>query len=181
MSDHTENTLRAASKALSDVIGPALDPNDPLAAEQLRLVIEYLDFVRDRLDRLYERERFELKQALQTAKDIAATGGPERHQSQLQNIQDVGFRALDTVGLPPNKLREATAAVNAVIREIVREVSASGDSTLRDEVYLAVINSEADKVTFERAWYLPFGFDPEPQSVPSLAEVLVSERVASGN
>ena len=40
--DHTANTLRAISKALTDVIAPAVDPKDPLANEQLRLVIDYV-------------------------------------------------------------------------------------------------------------------------------------------
>ena len=50
MSDVTDNGLRAAVKALTDVVAPSIDPSDPLAKEQLRLVVDYLQFVRSRLD-----------------------------------------------------------------------------------------------------------------------------------
>src|SRR3546814_9311493 len=41
--------LQAAIKALSDTVGPAVDPADKVASEQLHLVIATLGMVRERL------------------------------------------------------------------------------------------------------------------------------------
>ena len=41
MADVTDNGLRAAVKALTDVVAPSIDPTDPLAKEQLRLVVDF--------------------------------------------------------------------------------------------------------------------------------------------
>lgn len=46
MMDHSENTLRAAIKSLRDTVAPAVDPLDPQAVEQLRLTIDFLEFLR---------------------------------------------------------------------------------------------------------------------------------------
>lgn len=44
MAEHADRALDAAVKALSQVVAPAVDPEDPLAVEQLRLVISWLPF-----------------------------------------------------------------------------------------------------------------------------------------
>ena len=44
MPDHTDNNLRAAIKSLTDVVTPAVDPGDPMAREQLALVVAFLEF-----------------------------------------------------------------------------------------------------------------------------------------
>src|SRR3954452_4273924 len=52
-----DNALGAAIRALEEVVAPAIDPADPLAAEQLVLVIDSLRFLRERLDHLHDRAR----------------------------------------------------------------------------------------------------------------------------
>lgn len=59
----------------SDVVQPALDPADPLAAEQLRLAISYLEFVRTRLDYMPSRRRFELRDNLALAQALLSIAG----------------------------------------------------------------------------------------------------------
>ena len=59
MADHEENAIRAAIKALSQVVAPAVDPSNPLAVEQLRLVVQFLDF---HLERRRLQGRFDWKE-----------------------------------------------------------------------------------------------------------------------
>lgn len=180
MTDHTENTLRAAAKALTDVVRPALDPADPLASEQLSLVVEYIEFVRARLDSLYERERFELRQAIRTAEALCALDIPGGYLSALEAVRASAETDLAATGLPPAELRASAAATNEVIRDIIRRASADGDKATRDAIYRTVLDASESKTAFERSWYLPFGFDPEPKKVPPLDEVLAAERQFSG-
>ena len=56
MNEHPfDNPLRAAVKSLTDVVAPALDPTNPLANEQLRLVCRFLEYTRLRAAYLPER------------------------------------------------------------------------------------------------------------------------------
>ncbi len=173
MADHTENTLRAASKALSDVVAPSLDPNDPLAAEQLNLVAEYIGFVRDRIDDLYERERFELRHALQMLDAIDGAELPlDDEVSSAINVARATARYhLTTVGVTTPELRAAAQDVREVITAVIRASVELKDET-RVAISRIVIDESADILQFERSWNLPFGFDPEPQTVLGLSDAL---------
>ncbi|MGO4836287.1 hypothetical protein AB4144_28995, partial [Rhizobiaceae sp. 2RAB30] len=59
--DQTDVGLKSVVKALTDTIAGAIDPTDHLAREQLRLAASYIDFVRQRLDFIHARERYDLK------------------------------------------------------------------------------------------------------------------------
>ena len=60
MANHADNDFRAAAKSLLDVVAPAIDPANPLARQQLKLVVDWLDFYRSRLPYNQDRERLEL-------------------------------------------------------------------------------------------------------------------------
>lgn len=173
MSDVTENGLRAAVKALVDVVAPSVAPSDPLANEQLRLVIEYLQFVRSRLDHLYERDRFELGHHLAMAKALKAlapTLSPAT-ATLLERALEAGSQTESRLGAPPIELKAAAADLAAAVREIVRE-AASFEAGIRGKVERSVLDGSERRIAFERAWYLPLGFDPAPAEVAPLAEVL---------
>src|SRR5262249_9188499 len=60
MADVTTNALRGIIKTLSDVVVPAIPADDPLAQQELKMVVRYLSFARERIDHLYARARYEL-------------------------------------------------------------------------------------------------------------------------
>jgi hypothetical protein len=171
--DVTENGLRAAVKALTDVVAPAVNPADPLAAEQLRLVVDYLEFVRKRLDFLYDRDRFELGHNLSMAQglDRMNTNCSAATKALLAAAMEEGRRTLDNVGASTPALKSTSAALAAGVRELVRE-AASFDATVRTQVERYVLDASEERITFERAWYLPLGFDPAANEVPSIATIL---------
>lgn len=173
MADHTENTFRGAAKALTDVVRPSLDPKDPLAAEQLNLVVEYIRFVQDRLDDLYERERFELRHALQMVDAIREAGvdvGAEL-SALLDDASRAATEKLQTVGVPTRELRAAAEAAREALTGVIR-ASAEFDPEPRTSIARIIIDESEDVLRLERSWYLPFGFDPEPQKALPVAEAL---------
>jgi hypothetical protein len=178
--DHTENTLRTLSKALTDVIAPALDKKDPLAHEQLRLVVDYIEFVRSRLDDMYGRERFELRHHLALASSLAEIRAPctVATADVLNDAIGAGRTASDTVGVPTAALRGATARLAAAISTIVRE-AATMDPTVREKIERRVLEATDERIVFERAWYLPLGFDPAASEVPLLSAVLARSDAAA--
>ena len=171
--DHTANTLRAISKALTDVIAPALDPKDPLASEQLRLVSDYVNFMRQRLDHLGERRRFELHQQVQIASALVGMMGAATAATQkaLQTSLSEGRVVLALPGATTAQLTKATAALAGAIRRLVRE-AARFSVDARRPIERCVVDASATQIMFERAWYLPLGFEPAAGEVTSLAELL---------
>lgn len=170
MADVTENGLRAAVKALTDVVAPALSATDPLAHEQLKLVVDYLQFVRSRLDFLYQRDRFELEHHLSMARTLRSIDAPwpasaaETFDAAIR-AGTVATQATDTSA---TALKAAGAALAAAVREGVRE-AASFDADVRGRIERAVLYASDRRIAFERAWYLPLGLDPMPGEVAPVA------------
>ena len=173
MADVTDNGLRAAVKALTDVVAPSIDRGDPLAQEQLRLVVDYLEFVRCRLDFLYDRDRFELGHELALANALQRLHPPcSASTAQLLNVAiEAGTQADAAVGTSTVALKAASAALAAAARELIREAAAFA-AEARSAIERQVIKASGERILFERAWYLPLGFDPAPGDVPPLAAVL---------
>ena len=117
MTDVTENGLRAAVKALTDIVAPAISHTDPLANEQLRLVVDYLEFVRRRLDYLHDRDRFELDHNLAMARALDALGVPGSGTTMAllkSAIQDgAPAQAFPAASSPALKSAAAALAVGA--------------------------------------------------------------------
>jgi hypothetical protein len=173
MADVTENSLRAVVKALTDVIGPALDKSDPLANEQLRLVVDYLEFVRSRLDYLYDRDRFELCHDLAMARSLKDLDPPcsAATADALQTAIESGAEAYACAGTPMPALKMAAARLAAVVRVLVREASAF-DEGKRGQIERRVLDASEEQIAFERCWYMPLGFDPSPGEVLTMAAAL---------
>lgn len=171
--DVTDNGLRAAVKALTDVVAPSIDRGDPLAQEQLRLVVDYLEFVRSRLDFLYDRDRFELGHDLALANALQRMSPPcSALTAQLLNAAiEAGTQADSVVGTSTVSLKAASAALAAATRELIREAAAFA-TEVRSAIERQVIEASGESIRFERAWYLPLGFDPAPGDVPPLAVLL---------
>ena len=171
--DNTENTLRAVLKALTDVVGPAIEPSDVLAREQLRLVTDYVKFVQQRLDYLEARERFELRHGLALARAVAAIDAPwsQPVRASLADAVAAGEPLVADAAAPVAALRAATAALGGAARRAVRE-SQGFPAGIRRAVELAVLDASEPRIRFERAWYLPLGFDPAASEVASLETVI---------
>jgi hypothetical protein len=171
--DNTENTLRAVLKALTDVVGPAIEPSDVLAREQLRLVIDYVKFVQQRLDSLEARERFELRHGLVLARAVAAVDAPwsQPVRASLADAIAAGEPLVADAAVPVATLRTVTAALGGAARRAVRE-SQGFQPGPRRSVELAVLDASEPRIHFERAWYLPLGFDPAPGEVAPLEAVI---------
>ena len=71
-----DNVLRAAVRALAEVVAPSVDASDPLAQEQLRLVCKFLEMIRQRVGFVAEFHRAKLTFALDLAAAVSAHAGP---------------------------------------------------------------------------------------------------------
>jgi hypothetical protein len=173
--DQTKNGLGAAMKSLQDIVAPAIAKDDPLATEQLRLVIDYLEFVRSRVDYLYHREQFELRHYARMARALsvpATTVDP----ALAAAIADAAVAADACAGrtAPTDEIRDATAALAAGIRLLVR-AAANADAATRKEIETTIVESSVERTAVERAWYLKQGFDQKAAEVSELAPLLAKK------
>lgn len=174
--DRTDVTLQAVIRALTDVVTPAVDPEDALAREQLRLSIDHLRFLALRVDRLYERALAELRHHLHLAEAVIAAlpTQPDRTERLDRELAEA-TRVLAAAGATPATLRATTAAVAAAISTIVRDLDDAEDASVaaaRAAVVRAVVAGSAEQVAFERSWYAPLGIDPDHDELPTLDQLL---------
>lgn len=166
--DHTENSLRAVVSTLRTVVAPAVDAGDALAQQQLGLSVLYLEFLASRLAYLPDRDRLEVEQNARLADAVSAAAGADA----APGLVGAAARARDLLVAPRasrHELQQAAAGVAARVSELV-ESDLPDD--VRRAVEAAVVAGSVERVEFERAWYAPMGFDPDPASVRPLAERL---------
>ena len=169
--DHSDTGLRAVCKSLTDVIAPSLKPDDPLAREQLGLIVHYLEFLRSRLDHLHARERFQLADARALAARVRDAAAGALPGDALNGAITAADALLADPKATTHDLREATARANHAVSEMVQAAPALPPEVSR-RIALAVIDGTGDRIAMERAWYLPLGLDPAPAEVPPLADLL---------
>ncbi|KQZ75654.1 MULTISPECIES: hypothetical protein [unclassified Nocardioides] len=172
MKDHSENTLRAAIKSLRDTVTPAVDPSDPQAAEQLRLTIDFLEFLRTRLYDVHARHRYELEHQMVVARSLLK----DAHQVS-DRVGDAMIRALSTAAAAhadaathTRDLQAASDSLWGSVRTLVREAAAAPEA-VQERISTSILSGMEPLVELESAWYLPFGFEPDPESVTPLADL----------
>jgi hypothetical protein len=182
VTDVTDNDLRAAIKSLSDVIAPSIDPADPLAKEQVRLIVEYLEFLRCRFEFLNDRYRFELHHLLDMVSALRKCDVPypAAITSALVEAVRAGEDAFRRAGTPVQELKRASEELAALVRAIVRGASV-WDTSVRKRVETVVLEMSRERIIFERSWFFPMGYEPLRAEVPELQELVsqFEERSAS--
>ncbi|MDB5818141.1 MAG: hypothetical protein JWQ11_1781 [Rhizobacter sp.] len=174
MIDHTDDGIRAAIKALDEVVAPALDPANPLALEQLKLVSRFLGFLRSRLPYEHLRSSHELRHYLALARqlvEIAPNEGPVHARDALLGAIHEATPLISDPTCSPVQLEAGTKRLSAALSTLVRDV-AEAPPAVRDSVERAVTHAARRLLDAQRAWFLPMGFEPDPARVPSMEEAL---------
>jgi hypothetical protein len=173
MMDHGENTLRAAIKSLRDTVTPAVDVGDAQATEQLRLTIDFLEFLRTRLYDIHARTRYELRNQIETARALREKAGAvsERASSELGAALAEATTVYQDVDAHTLELRSASQRLWGSVRGVVR-AARDAPADVREAISLLMVQSIEPLVELDSAWYLPFGFEPDPSAVPELDALL---------
>ncbi|MEJ8851237.1 hypothetical protein [Variovorax rhizosphaerae] len=171
--DHTHVGLRAAVRALTDVVAPVVDPKHAQARDQLRLTVEYLEFVLQRLDHLHERDLFELRHHMDLARQVMAVIPASIMARSVApgTALEHGERVLAEGNASPPTLRNATEGLAAAVAEAVRAAPQMSASTRRN-IETCVLRASKTRISFERSWYLPLGLDADSHEVLPLSEAL---------
>lgn len=173
MMDHSENTMRAAIKSLRDTVSPAVNPEDAQASEQLRLTIDFLEFLRTRIYDIHARHRHELVYQLRVAERLTDPADEVSAEAgrRLRSAQEAVRTVLADADAHTEGLREASQHVWGAVRGVVRE-SRKHPAELRERVSAVVLDCMTPLIELDSAWYAPFGFEPDPDVITPLDQLL---------
>ncbi len=161
MQIRAEIALKAVLKSLTDVVLPALDPDNKLAQEQSQLVIGLLGLIAARLPLQHRYDADELARAIALAHRLGVDCG------QAADI-------LERARVSPAELVSATDALNAAIGARIDAVAEGTSAAERKAMTTAVLASAHEQHLRERSWLLMQGWETDPGSVPPI-EILLGE------
>lgn len=157
--------LRVVLKALREVVGPAVDPANQLAAEQLALSIMTLAMVQSRLPYIHAGSRQELSNAVTLATAVVNAAETTKLHDQIATAQAL----LENPGSTLTDLENTRSKLLNAISSLVKETQ---DPVRRAAVSAAVIAASMPQFDLARAWSLPAGFELDPVEIRALEALL---------
>ncbi len=154
--------LAAVAKALADNVMPAVDPGNPMAAEQLHLALATLGIIRQRLPDLHAYLRRDLAEAIALARRIGAA---------LDDSQAV-------LASPESSPQRIEAQVRTLKEAITARIDAARGTPDEPSVAAAVLDAADPAILRWRSWASGMGFEPDPAAIPPLGELLQGNTVS---
>lgn len=174
MADHTLDMLRSATRAMEEVVLPAVDRSHPLALEQATLVTKILQLLTQQLPWQALRCRFELDNQVRLARalaDDAAAVSPAIAEA-LAGALRAGDLLLSDHAATPTAQQQATRELGGLVAVLVDVAAQSAPAARRQHIESQVLNAAAAALQLQRAWFLPQGWEPDPSAVPPLESLL---------
>jgi len=174
----TDVQLKSMSKAMLDVVIPAIDPSNSLAVEQAQLVLGMLRLMQHQAPLQYQFDRDELARSVALMSKLHSLSSQDaslatlRCQFQTQ-LNDANV-ALEGSRIDPAELCDTVRDCRYMIGAMVREAgqTAAPETTLRIEQ--AVLEYSKQQLLRDRALVVLQGWEPEPDAVPSIESLLAS-------
>lgn len=173
--------LRAAAKAMTDVVLPALDPENKLAQEQGHLVLASLNLALQRLPQMYAFDCDALERSLGLAAElgqIAAQAGGDVADAAASLAQGAagGAAVLARAKADPAELQAANLDLGERIGALVAALYAAAPDAVPDAVLAqvgrAVVANAGEQLLRDRAWVAPQGWEPGAAALPDVDSLL---------
>lgn len=168
--------LQAVIKALSDVVLPAIDPDNKLAIEQGKLSIGLLALLAQQLPVQFRFDCDELARLIATSGElnVQAQGGAGT-QSAVAALNEATLaagRVLDAARSSPADIEAAVRSMRAATGTLVTEVHRDGTAACRPKIQQTVLAMSKEQLLRDRSMMLMQGWEPDPKAVPPLADLL---------
>lgn len=168
--------LQSVIKALSDVVLPAIDPNNKPAVEQGKLSIGLLALLAQQLPLQFRFDCDELARLIATSRELSvhAQGGAGT-QTALAALNEAvlvaGF-SLDAARSSPTDIEAQVRALRFAAGALITEVHRDGDVACRPKIQQAVLAMSKEQLLRDRSMMLMQGWEPDPKAIPPLDELL---------
>lgn len=168
--------IKSVIKALTDVVLPAVDPENKLAQEQARLAIGLLTLLNQQLPVQYAFDCDELKRLLACAEQLrgAVQGGAETAAAlaELSRVTEACTQALAGSGTSPDALLQAVRALRAATGAVISQTWRDGDVACRPQVRKLVLAMSKEQLIRDRSMLLMQGWEPDPKAIPDLQTLI---------
>jgi hypothetical protein len=171
MADYTTNTINTIVRSLETAVIPRVDPTDPFAVDQVRMVLSHIKFLEERATRIGSRARLELKGYVAMAQEVALTLTEDGDAlTSLTDALTAGTRALNDPFTSVEELDRATGAIRTVLSRLARF------RTLDAEATRIVCTASHAIVNMQRAYYGPMEWDPDVAAIPEFDDLVRAAR-----
>jgi len=168
--------LQSVIKALSDVVLPAIDPNNKLAMEQGKLSIGLLSLLAQQLPMQFRFDCDELARLIATSAELSAQAqggaGTQAALAALNEAALVAGRTLDAARSSPADIEAAVRSMRTATGALITEVHRDGDAGCRPAIQQTVLAMSKEQLLRDRSMMLMQGWEPDPKAIPPLAELL---------
>jgi len=171
------NRINNLSKALETVIIPAIPADNSFATEQAALMLGHLKMLDQQWDfaYLYEKGSFDNILALASKLSQLAEGGGE---SQIAAVQTRSLIAAqpDMLPLTVNAINELTIALGKAVDKLIAAAYKDGSSAFKTAMLSSILDYNHIQSARERTWFKANNLDPDVRDLPSMEEMLNSEK-----
>lgn len=168
--------LQAVIKALSDVVLPAIHPDNKLAIEQGKLSIGLLALLAQQLPMQFRFDCDELARLIATSRELGTQAqggaGTQAAVEALNAATLVAGRVLDAARSSPADIEAAVRSLRAATGTLVTEVHRDGDAACRPKIQTTVLAMSQEQLLRDRSMLLMQGWEPDPKAIPPLADLL---------
>jgi hypothetical protein len=170
--------IKSMVKAMTDVVLPAIDPDNKLAQEQARLVVGLLSLMAQQLPLQFRFDCDELRRLVGLAaalKDVA--GSTPEVRSQVEDMNRSAVAAASTLAhalVGPEQLEQAVRELRLATSRLVRTVCGADDEEAVRRVQQVVLAVSKEQLLRDRSWVLMQGWEPDPAAIPRI-ETLLTE------
>jgi hypothetical protein len=165
-----ELRLQTMAKAMTEVILPAIAPEDALAREQAQLMIAQLGMVATHWRRAAEYDALALREIAALAERLCAvaTGGAETRAA----AQALEALLREGKGSPAGTVDERRATIASAIDALIGASGIDGDEAFEQASSEAILEYSALEAWRGRVWFAGCGMDPERARLPEIDEML---------
>ncbi|HEY3658971.1 MAG TPA: hypothetical protein VGL34_28710 [Steroidobacteraceae bacterium] len=170
--------IQTIMKAMSEDIIPALDQTNQLAVQSAHLTIGTLALMAQHLPLEYRYDCDELRRLIECAKSLGAQLKPEGGATvaaELIEAGKVGSDVLSRARAEPSEIVDAVRRLRVASANAVSAAYAAGDEAAQAAVEKTVLSMSKQQLLRDRSWLLMQGWEPDPKSVPGIAELLTSK------
>ena len=167
MNQSFDTELQVVLRSLEEVVLPALHGADKHVVEQLHLSMAALNFMRERLPHAGRFFRGELAEYATLAESAADLMTPHAigEADELRALADAAHRILQSPTADWADYIEATRRLRAAIAHMTE---CGTGAPYEDDLNDLVMATSSKMHLHTRAWYLPFGFELNPETLPAL-------------
>lgn len=172
-----ELQIQSIIKALTDVVLPAVDPQNKLAQEQARLILGTLNLMAQQLPLQFRFDCDELKRLIAFAHELQdeAAGAETAALAELAASASAASGILERAGARPDEVSLAVRSLRAAGGAVVTAVFKDADAPTRYRVQKTVLAMSSAQLLRERSWVLMQGWEPDPKSVPAIDTLLSAQ------